>query len=376
MDTKDMVKAMLSERTGVSICDSGGTPKYDKDGKYIGSTQGYGRHYERNQGRDFDAEPEGTVRGRIWDDFKGEHHGELEVSLSAYHFIVNRANYSEDLDKLYSLFITLYNELTDDKWYESQYQREFIRFLNLSFKTGVSKKDQRTLVNWSEQVGRILALVKEEKLDVFFYDDGEEDKLYGFGDKRWPATMGGECISEYSYNGENALDQDIVVTQFEWQNTMYAWISTHNGCDARGGFSDAHVFECDTDIFDWNDISIGCDNGHAWDNHYGGYSKKWECVDIDGMSDAKPLGEYELLDEAEAQVAHELWVREHAAELEMTAALEAGQMILPVIEKKPELRPVPLTEDDEEPGYILVKDDGTVCCPLCGAPMSIFTLHG
>jgi len=54
--TSVTIAAMLVEKVGRSFLDSGGTPKYDANGKYIGSDHGYGRAYERNTGRDFDAE--------------------------------------------------------------------------------------------------------------------------------------------------------------------------------------------------------------------------------------------------------------------------------------------------------------------------------
>ena len=46
-----VIASMLVENTGRNMLDSGGTPQYDADGNYIGSNEGYGRAYERNQAR-------------------------------------------------------------------------------------------------------------------------------------------------------------------------------------------------------------------------------------------------------------------------------------------------------------------------------------
>jgi acyl carrier protein len=58
---KELIFSMLIENTGTALCDSGGYPQYDENGKYIGSYQGYGRNYERNKGKTLEAfnnEPE------------------------------------------------------------------------------------------------------------------------------------------------------------------------------------------------------------------------------------------------------------------------------------------------------------------------------
>ena len=48
---KQIVYEMLTENTGRAMCDSGGYPEYDENGRYVRSTQGYGRHWERNKGK-------------------------------------------------------------------------------------------------------------------------------------------------------------------------------------------------------------------------------------------------------------------------------------------------------------------------------------
>ena len=58
-----------------------------------------------------------------------------------------------------------------------------------------------------------------------------------------------------TYNSENDLDQDFEGRYFHYNNEMYIILSTHNGCDVRGGYSTPHVFKIvDEDYF--SDVRI------------------------------------------------------------------------------------------------------------------------
>lgn len=46
---------IFTENTGSSLGDSGGYAKYDEEGNYIGSEQGYGRKWERNKNRPIES---------------------------------------------------------------------------------------------------------------------------------------------------------------------------------------------------------------------------------------------------------------------------------------------------------------------------------
>lgn len=58
-----LLKEMLTENTGIAMCDSGGSD---------------GRHWQRNQGRDFDSEPEITYE---------IYGGEIDFTVSVYHYL-------------------------------------------------------------------------------------------------------------------------------------------------------------------------------------------------------------------------------------------------------------------------------------------------
>lgn len=78
----ELIYKMITQNTGTSLGDSGGSPKYDKQGNYTGSTDGYGRHYEAHKGKsidDFKKEPE-----VIFDYDTGE------LEINTFHYLVKQ----------------------------------------------------------------------------------------------------------------------------------------------------------------------------------------------------------------------------------------------------------------------------------------------
>lgn len=62
----------------------------------------------------------------------------------------------------------------------------------------------------------------------------------------------------YTYNEDNILSQDfqIVYAGDIYESDLIA-LSIHNGCDARGGFTDYKIFRCDWDmILDYSRFRI------------------------------------------------------------------------------------------------------------------------
>ena len=53
----------------------------------------------------------------------------------------------------------------------------------------------------------------------------------------------------YTYNEDNVLSQDIQFIYSEIYETDIIALSIHNGCDARGGFTDYKIFNVDWDNF-------------------------------------------------------------------------------------------------------------------------------
>jgi hypothetical protein len=124
-------------------------------------------------------------------------------------------------------------------------------------------------------------LTYDKVLDKKFHDfaNSEDNK-----DKSW-----GECIElfkeeystndgyisncgGYTYNDETALSQDFVYETLYIDSNYYFIIQTHNGCDARGGFSTPRVFSGDEGLLcDITHLTGNCDCGYA-DSDNAGYS--------------------------------------------------------------------------------------------------------
>ena len=77
--TEEKLTEMLQESTGRHICDSGFA---------------YGYHWEHNKGRDFAAEPEGSVKF-----YQRGEEANIIPTVSVYHFLRNRVTYNPELDR-------------------------------------------------------------------------------------------------------------------------------------------------------------------------------------------------------------------------------------------------------------------------------------
>ncbi len=100
--------------------------------------------------------------------------------------------------------------------------------------------------------------------------------------KKWTLLSSG-----YTYNYENAFDQDFIWSTIEdADGDLHIVVRSHNGCDARAGFSSPFFFTSKTDdgINTTPTLSIycnGCDT--IWDSHDSGY--RYECVKFNGVFD-------------------------------------------------------------------------------------------
>lgn len=204
--TDGVIAAMLVENTGTHFLDSGGA---------------YGRSWQRNQaaaGDDpvsyFMAQPE------AWQGWRGEEW----ATISVFHFLRQRVEYDRATDHAWRLWCYMDDS---DRWSDDH------KFTN----------SYGTIERWLDE------MVK----------------------KGWARR--GEWGGGYTYNDENALSQDFQWLPFEltdecpwndWDRGMVA-ISIHGGCDARGGFTDFRIFECD-----------GYD-GIVSLLSYGDYSVAWQC---------------------------------------------------------------------------------------------------
>jgi len=178
---------MLRENTGAHILDSGDI---------------YGRHWERNQKRDFLKEPVVMVDG-----YKD---GDWSLKVSTYHFLTNHLDVTPESEKL---------------------NRDFRRFANRP-----ENKDKPWLA------------VMEEWMEKLFPDQKTLVDLYGSEDGQITKV-------DNTYNYDNLLDQVLQYMAFRKGGKDFILLQIHNGCDVRGGYTAPQVFEVSTaggeGIADW-----------------------------------------------------------------------------------------------------------------------------
>jgi hypothetical protein len=170
---------MLRENTGTHFLDSGGTPKHDKHGNCVGSDHGYGRHWERNQHRDFENEPATILSFKYG----------IEVTHSVYHWLLERLEYD---DEMQDRFLEFVEDRDDTYWLQ----------------------DMEEFPEWLRERGH------------------EVTGLYGDGD---PFTVN-------TYNGEDLLSQTLQYLYFELDGDPYVLLQIHGGCDVRGGYTSPKAF--------------------------------------------------------------------------------------------------------------------------------------
>lgn len=78
--------------------------------------------------------------------------------------------------------------------------------------------------------------------------DWESTEFYGVsakGEAFLLNDLGMEAIRTFnSYNGDSALSQVIQGTWLKFNDKQYLLLQIHNGCDVRGGYTDARLFYC------------------------------------------------------------------------------------------------------------------------------------
>ena len=214
--TATVVASMMKERVGTSILDSGGTPKYDENGNYIGSSNGSGRGFERNQRRSFENEPNHSLRVTK--------HG-IEYSRNLYHFLVNNLKFDTKLDEQF---------------------REYV-------------ETQDPHDGWMVLMDGFVEHLQETGHTV--------TGLYGDGDS----------FTVNTYNHESALSQTIQYVYFTLDSEKTCvLLQVHNGADVRGGYTAPRAFEVLEEGFLMDtDGDVRCDNDEceaSWYTQDGGSS--------------------------------------------------------------------------------------------------------
>jgi len=202
LSTKDKVIEMLTENTGRHTLDSGGA---------------YGRNWERNQGRVFEAEEP------VFMDVRFQREGEEfrpEITINLYHWLNEVLHYDAEADARWQAFAAERRE--DD--YEIAIMESY--------------------GPWLEEQGH------------------EVGGLYGEGEPMLINTYNGECL----------LSQTLQFVFLSIDNTSYVLLQVHGGCDVRGGYTDAVLFEADESVLYYSDATIYADGAdHYWRTDDGWY---------------------------------------------------------------------------------------------------------
>ena len=123
-------------------------------------------------------------------------------------------------------------------------------------------------------------LIYDPEMDEKFQKFMEESENSHFQDmKDFGEVLDTEAYTENSYNSDNCLGGTIQFTAYIFNNANfeaeYIAIQTHNGCDARGGYSTPHIFRFTDDLshFEYmiRDINAECPN----------YAEKQKTTQID-----------------------------------------------------------------------------------------------
>lgn len=295
MKTSQVIAEMLKENTGRHILDSGGA---------------YGRHWEKNQIRDFDSEPESVIEFSIYAD------NELEVLIThnVYHWLNEKLEYESNWDKCFHNWAEL--DINKDKhWLELM--EEFSDYV--------------------ESLGYTISGIHGE----------------------------GNPVTVNTYNGEDLLSQTLQYTYFNVEydpdideqtgltsGIELALLQIHGGCDVRGGYTAPRAFEVleEYALFDSARAGIFCNECNAnWytDDGYHFYGDTMpDLKDFDG--EETELSQAEMRDKKSIYNNHvDYWLKH--------------QITLPGHDK-------PIV--DKFSDKILIDEDGNGYCPVCGGMLS------
>jgi hypothetical protein len=196
--TESVLAEMLTENTGRHMLDSGGE---------------HGRHWQRNQGAEFDNQPAATV------DKYGFH-----PTLNVYHWLLERVDFAPEMDAKLQAFVE------------------------------------------TPEMERECGLVCMEAFVEEHFP--EATGIYGDGKPFTVNTYNGECSLSQTLQFHFFRVDD---------ETSYIALQIHGGADVRGGYTMPKVFEITDDdaaIFSFADVSAHCDNDEceaSWYSDNGGY---------------------------------------------------------------------------------------------------------
>lgn len=188
---KQIIAKMLKENTGTHFLDSGGH---------------YGRHWQKNQTRQFTKEKFIT-----WNEYS--------ITKNVYHYLVEHL----DITPKSKYFQTLYNEYTKNS--DEYYLTDMENFADYLIENNLVQSDN-------------YLITKQGVNDV--------------------------CNT---YNYENLLSQVLQYIMFYDGQDYFIILQLHNGCDVRGGYTKPRIFQltdAESFIFQQRDITINTKQGNNY----------------------------------------------------------------------------------------------------------------
>ena len=226
MKTKDIVSQMLTENTGRHILDSGGSN---------------GRHWQRNQDRNFEAEPQTTGEFSLFTPYKTDKQSlDICITHNIYHWMIEKLNYNERVDSIFYDY---------------------------------AQRKSQTDLPWEVNIENFIKRFNSSSI------------------------LDTAPMKENTYNGECLLSQTLLYTQFSTDFGDLVAIQVHNGADVRGGYTKPRIFDCDESFFYYTDATLyaentldpsqtimpfGTDNNsHSWHTSDGYHFYGDECNDLE-----------------------------------------------------------------------------------------------
>lgn len=221
--TQAALMKMLKQPTGTSILDSGGVS---------------GRHWQQNQGRGFLDEEKVTAR---WE------HDYMNVTFNIFWYLDAHLESDPNWDR--------FCEKAEEVMGEDYDLWEFTYTLtNIMLKAQQVEEDK--FID-ALTVAYSILLHPDQLKEAYRTRDQARKHHY------------------YTYNMENCLSQDFQAAEITLESGEYVVLMIHNGCDARGGFTEPRIFKVRGEgnlFYDARDYTLGCDRGHMWDTNDAGYS--------------------------------------------------------------------------------------------------------
>lgn len=314
--TEIILKEMLTESTGASILDSGSA---------------YGRNWQRNQGRDFDAEIPTHIK---FSAYNGK--PEIEFTHNVYHWLKERLEYNEELDTIFHG-----------------------RFL---------KERDDNSKGWLELMNEFPGYLAEIRENDGIADDGEGVAKPKVGDECPNCKNGtleeGEPMCINTYNGEDALSQVLQYVLFSGDAGEFVILQIHGGCDVRGGYTKPRVFSfgnlSELDITDNARGAIHCTGEDRLPSASALKETQEHQVKIPGVQ----------VTEIDFDGSREhYWTTDDACHWYDQGSFGCGAG-----DRLEKYEVVNLDDEDEaetpwEPGKLFIKD-GVGYCPYCGAKLA------